>query len=148
MTPSGLQFRRIDLFSNLRRAMYLCTQVPKYRGTEVPKYRWHGNKPGNFSRLESLKLSLWSFAHTCKTHARSQLDRQERSDVSDLALHDTNESNIAARCIDAAWEATAVAAVSIVTMEDHNTCNWTAPRDRDSFLLLHKCPTTQRQRTR
>lgn len=86
-------------------------------------------------------------AHTCKAPSRPKPDRHKGSNVSDFAPHHTNESDIAARCIDAAWEATAIAAVSVVTMEDHSTCSSTAPRASDSFLLHHDRHTTQRQCT-
>lgn len=86
-------------------------------------------------------------AHTCKAPTRPKPDRQDGSNVSGFAPHDTNESDIAAHCIDAAWEATAIAAVSVVAMEDHSTRTSTAPRAGDSFVFYHDRHTSQWQHT-
>lgn len=102
-------------------------------------------KLGNFLRLELSQLSFsYLWRNNCKAPFRPKFDRQDGPNVSGFAPLDTDESDIAARCIDAAWEATAIAAVPVVTMEDHSTCTWTALHASDSFLPLHDCYTTQR----
>lgn len=146
LAVAGMYFRASGVLLGKLVGLDRCAHVPPYLRTPSACRAPTSLETFRGSNSDSFFFPT-SGGTPAKLPSRPKPDRQDGPNVSDFAPHDTNESDIAARCIDAAWEATAIAAVSVVAMDDHSTCTSTALRTGDSLLLFHDRHTTQRQCT-